>query len=688
VNTKSGSLAGQVTRATVGWVFLALFLAMVTLWTVFGFSPRTIDEAPAPLGAFGDSSQWWPILAGAIVGGIAAWALAPGLRAGSDESAASLSLRPWAALVLGVSSIVMMFAAYWPCAGREAQVWWSLRQAAEAFEGYVSEPFGTIAGCPAEFPQTLLVGVLFGKTTLVLVAALALAQIFRDTIDRMKARLARQVVVFSGVSDETLEMLHAVSSEMTDRQTLLVLDGGHELVRAREAARDIRRGFARDRRRAKVVVLQLDAMDVEAVEAFAKSRSRRGVQGLYLMSPDSASNLRALESFLPNERTAESMPLTEVPGRVVVRVDNPWHAEDWRRKQMVGRPGWLFDALSVREVAARHVVSRLKEQGVGRVVISGGNSFSLALLAELSFEQRLDAFLVKVSADAKSTWKGPAPFKDFVARTPKVVLVGDEAKVVADHFRDQLNRFGIDHSDEIVAVRESETAEEAMTRLVSDGVKPALIVDSESDHDATFAAVRHPSWTIFDWDQSVRGITDEPLLGQLWVVGPMLKPIDDFGLDIWDRLGAVQHMSYLLRQLGGLEESDDLNRKHGSWVNISPFARESNIRSFATFTRAVRTLPDGARRLGTDLGRGGTDIPAPIVTREDFTALAENEHESWKRHHEEYGFKYGVDPIGKRHPNILPWSQLFEDVQRKDFDSVHVTNDLLRALGFILVRAE
>jgi len=597
-------------------------------------------------------------------------------------------LRPWAAAVLGVSSLLMMFSAYWPCAGQEAPIWSALRHAAEAFEGYVAEPFGTVAGCPAEFPQTLMAGVLFGKTTLVLVAALALAHIFRDTIDTFKVRWARQVVVFSGVSDETLGMLRAVASEVTDQQTLLVLDGGPELARAREAVRDIRREFARDRRRAKAIVLPLDVVDSDAVGTFARSRTRRGIQGLYLMSPDSASNLAALKSFLP-DATRESTPATtEVPARVVIRVDNPWHAEDWRRQQMIGKPGWLFDALSVREMAARHVASKMKEREVDCVVISSAASFSLAVLAELSFEHRLDDFLSRRSAEAKAASARPETFMDYIGRTPKVLLVGDDAKHIAEHFRDQLARFGIDRSDEVVDTSEAESAEEAMTRLIGEGRKPALIIDTDiHDYDATFMAVRHPHWTIFDWDWSVRGVTDEPLLGHLWMVGPTLDPLPDFGLDVWDRLGAVQHWTYVLNYLNGHPMDGDPNGKRGQWASLSAFARESNIRSFASFTRTLGELPDGARRLGTDLGKAGTQIDAPVESAEDFLLLAEREHESWMKHHEQYGYKYGPERKGKRHPDMRPWSELSDDERAKDDKNVRATNDLLRALGFILVRA-
>lgn len=678
-------------RTALGWGLLVVFLALVSLWTLFGFSPQLVGDVQEPLASFGRVDAWWPILFAALVAVGAAWALAPSLRtrAGRGAGEDGASLRLWAAVVLGVSSLLMMFAAYWPCAGVATPVWSALRRAAEAFGDTVAEPFGTVkGGCPALFPQGLLAGVLFGKAAVVLISALALAHIFRDTLDGVKARWARQVVIFAGLSDETLGAMRAVASNLTNRQTILVVDAGPELERAKEIVRDVRREFARDRKRSRAIALQLDTSDIEAVQTFVRSRGGRGIQGLYLMSPDAVSNLRALDVFLSSGRPPKATPASEAPGRVLVRVDDPWHAEDWRRQQMIGNPGWLFDALSVREVAARHVVIKLKQQKIDRVVITGATSFSLAILAELSFEHRVDAWLESVSAAAKARSRRPDQFVDYVGRTPQVVLVGSQAKEIAETFRCQLQRFGIGRSADFTEVRELEDFEAAMERLTQEGLTPALVAGVESGYDSTFLAVRHPRWAIFDWDQSVRGMTDRPLLGQLWIVGPTLEPSVDFGLDIWDRLGAVQHWTYVLNSLDGQAATDDPNGKRGIWKSLSPFAKESNIRTFATFTRGVANLSEHPRRLGTDLSLGGTEIESPLEGDEVFLDLAEREHESWRRHHEEYGFKWGPQRKGKRHPDMRDWSELGAPERQKDIENVHTADELLRALGFVLVSAK
>ena len=99
--------------------------------------------------------------------------------------------------------------------------------------------------------------------------------------------------------------------------------------------------------------------------------------------------------------------------------------------------------------------------------------------------------------------------------------------------------------------------------------------------------------------------------GGLSVVGPTMAPVPGFGLDVWDRLGAIQHRAYLLNFHGGLPTSDDPTKKRGLWEDLSAFARESNIRTFVAFARVVGSL-SCRRQLGTELGTSGRQVPTPL----------------------------------------------------------------------------
>lgn len=192
-----------VARSVLGWVLLAAFFGMVGLWVTFGFAPTLAEQVPDLFGAFGDPSAFWPILAGALAGVGAAWALAPGVGGddkGGGEGGAHLS--PLAVAILGPAALIMMLSAYWPCETEGSQFWGSLRRALEAFEGYVAEPFGEeVHGCPQEFPQTLTAGVILAKFTIVLVIGIGLAYVLRHSIDALRARFARQVVHSDAADD-------------------------------------------------------------------------------------------------------------------------------------------------------------------------------------------------------------------------------------------------------------------------------------------------------------------------------------------------------------------------------------------------------------------------------------------------------------------------------------------------------
>jgi hypothetical protein len=651
---------------------------MVALWTVYGFRPELGERAKEPFASLARPGEFWPILVAFVAVGGAVWALSGTFRiSGEPDSGGEVRLSPLAAALLGPSALIMGIASYWPCSGEESSFWASLRRMFEVFQGNLSEPFGAVSGCPTSLPQSLEAASLFAHVTIALSLGLAVAYIFKHSIDRIRAYTARQVVIFSGLGEETIEAARAVRNNLTRRQRLVFLDAGPEINRTRALAREIG-----------ALVLSLDATDDEAVESFIRARGKRGVQGIYLLSPESAQNVRVLGTFL----SANTVGATcELPGRVVVRVDNPWHAEDWRRKQMTAHPGWLFDAISARAVAARHVISMLKRHDpvVSHVVLTGENAFDLAVLSELSFEHRVDEFLGCVSDEAAAEWNADpshtSSYHPYQKRVPRAVLVGPNAGVAAEHFRDQLARFGISNPEDILDLHNDEDAEQAMERLLADGHSPALVVNERSERDATFLAVRHPRWTIIGWDPKMHGVTEEPLLGGLYLVGSTLKPVPGFGLDIWDRLGSVQHQAYLLKFLGGVFVQRDTKR--GDWEELSAFARESNVRAFAVFTRAIGSLPR-PRTFATDLRPDGVQRPAPLVDVSDVGELAQREHESWVKHHEENGFRYGKVRKGMRHPDIVQWDALCDEEKKKDFANVEATNELLRSLGFVLTDAK
>jgi hypothetical protein len=766
---------------------LVIFAAMVAIWTAFGFAPWLVDRVPWPVSDYGRVNAFWPILAGFVAGGGAAWALAPSRRIARGASPGGdglVGLSPIAAAILGPAALLMMFASYWPCTGEEDEFWSAMRHALDAFEGYVAEPFGVVAGCPASFPQTLTAGVLFGRTTIALVLLLAVAYVFRRSIDIVRARTARQVVIFAGLSDQTVPLARQLARSLTERQTLLLLEDGAESPRAEELARE----FARDHHKA--IAMTIDITDDEAIERLMRRRRAKGIHGLYLLLPDAAENLKAMETFLrlhegaairrrrepvdpsapkPLERAKLSRdallrspdaidrriarrlprdahathwvsplwwrkfvsklrPLpSEVPGRAVVRIDNPWQAEDWRRRQMLVRRGWLFDAVSTHSTAARHAVHRMKfptgrGEPVKRVVIQGTSSFELAIMAELAFERAVDAVLDEAAAAgerdanlvigddsrpvgevaaARANLASIAYWRTHVPPTPEVVLSGSLAREIGEHFAELLTRYGVQPPARGLVHIDSRSLAEAM-----ESGETALVIGESATMDPTLLAVPHPRWPVIAWSDQARGINQRALIGGLALVGPTLEPvapaidsprqsdvprIDDaaatYGLDVWERLGRIEHKCYLLRNWGGVAREDELKPARGDWdVDLTATLREDNIRPFATL---VRTITELGYSWASDLGDDGSQARIDLQANDDdWKRAAINEHASWVVHRLEDGWAFaGPDTRDDRrrlHPNIVDWDHLTTKLQGHDFEGVGSALRLFAALGFVL----
>ncbi|WP_332601822.1 RyR domain-containing protein [Arthrobacter sp. S2(2024)] len=632
----------HIIRLAVGAIAAAVFLVAVFTWTVIGFVPEFSRRLPEPLTDFGTPDSWWPLAVPFV-------AIIVGLLAVNHVLPPSVRMATVAVGACGSSAVLMGVAGYWPCSGEEAPGWTALRRTFDIFGGTMDLPFGEGHGCPATMPLGLQASRLLALAAIVILAAKAISLLFSSSIDALKARQAKHVVLFAGLSDETLLAAKAIKQSLTDKEQLILLSGGEDPQRLHAVAREIG-----------ALTLALDVGDGAAVNRFLNSRSAGSVRGVYLMHSDSARNLKAKDHFLAASMI--SGRTTEVPGRLVVRIDNPWHAEDWRHTAMTTVCGWLLDAVSCHELAARHAVYRLREEKIGRVIVVGASPFELAFLAELSFQHRVQA--------AMGDTQG--------ALVPYATIAGPRGNEIAEHFADQLERFGI-HSHRFVA-----SSGEPIEQLM-EGDAVALVQAADQEGESTFLAARHPEWRIMIWDDAVRGVT-APLMGRLSKVGPTLEPVPGEGLGIWDWLGRIAHERYLRVWENGVPTIGDSVR--GRWGDdLSAFTKESNMRSFVSMSRAISQM---GRVWATRLGSASHPQEESTLTQAETMLLARLEHDSWVRHHQEYGWSYAEqrDNRRKRHTLMVPWENLDEDARRKDFEAVQVVIEVFATLGFVLANAD
>lgn len=632
-------------RAVCGWVTAAACAAGVALWALVALAPQQALRLPAGLRAWGHPGAWWPITVEAALA-TATYLLLRGRAARGPTSSTA-----WVGgLALGAA--VLAFASYWGCTGRQSPFWTPLAWTSAIFLGDVHDPFDGTGDCPATPPAALQAARLGALVVIALVARSALFLVFADVFDRRRARRAGSLVVVIGASPSSEELVRRLHADLPRRSRLLILDAGTD-------ARDLARGIG-------ALHVPVDVLDPRRLRAVLVRRGTCLVRACYLLSDDTAANLRVADVLTDAIEGAHKHP-SEGPGRMVVRIDDPWQAEDWRREHLGLDPRrWLHDAVSVHGAAAAAALDRVLQSGAHTVVLAGPSPFTLAFLHDLSMREREHAARLVPVADP----------------LPVVYLVGEGARDVAAEHAELQARFGPAPRPSRVHVRPG-GLEAQVDELMGDGSGTALVLGDEHGPrglpGAARTAARHPGWTIVAWDPDSDTHADVPVMGRLFVVGARFAP-HARPLDTWEWLGRAVHQRYLDLRYAGAPQPGDAAR--GDWDDLAPEVRESNIRQVAALMSFLRA---GGWTWARSAGGTSRD-PLDALSAEELEAAARNEHESWCRDLTARGWRWAAtrDHRRRRQPRLVPWESLSEDDRTYTRRSTRSVLELLGTLGFRL----
>ena len=311
---------------------------------------------------------------------------------------------------------------------------------------------GNVADCEpgaTTFPPALQLTRLLGPLLLVIAALGIVTSLFRNQYDRIRVRYSTALVLLVGLTDEAMPLLRRLSVDRESGTTLAVLveDSGNPLIKT-----------ARDQG-ARVVLVDLD--QTEILRGLLTSRGTFKIRSFYAVSPDVAENLRWAAQL---RAVADSSKPTrgDMAPRMVVRIDDPWQAEYWRRTNAY-RTGkgrsvrWMSDALSVYEVTASVLLDRILdpswEHAFDRLVIVGNSALALAVCAELAQREREGATLSQP----------PQPsFADLI-------LFGAGAETLREQHRLRQERFGNATEVSLITVVTSEPSSENLRASLGPG---------------------------------------------------------------------------------------------------------------------------------------------------------------------------------------------------------------------------
>lgn len=578
-------------------------------------------DLPGPLSAYGDPTATWPlwVQVGLGLAGFLTWRWVNRRR----NRAFTVVL-----LGIGVASVfVLGVAAYSRCPTDGQSPWWGVvgRVLSLMLNNYDTDDFAQQSCEIGAAPLALQFAHLTQLGVLLVAATSAARALLRGQFDRLRVRFSRKIFLVVAVDDSAAQLLPALSS------------GAHGSTRA-IVTKDPAAPWLSAARTDGWRIVTGDSEDPAVLRnLLGRPGDRHALTGLAILSPDSVRTQRLMHSVdaaLRGLRGAASV-------RALLRIDDAWQAEDWRRRYL-GQPSrWVVDAISENEVTARLLALDARARGIKTLVLVGRSGLTFALLAELAQEAR-EAALV---GDADG---------------PRVVLVDPLAqRVWAEHLLAQRG-FGMVAQE--AEVRDQHDVETVVDELDDNGTAVAFTGEPEAEDQrlASRLGVLHPDLVVYSRRDDVSGLGGTPLLAQVVAFGTTLDGGAGRPVDRWERIARLLHESY------ARAFPDPGNPGRLPWDGgLAEFYRASSIRQVITTLGAAVEV---GRTWATSTGL--EDAPP---TDEQLERMAEIEHESWRRHQADYG---------RTHQDMVPWAELGPEGRAKNRAGVTDSLELLATLGY------
>lgn len=605
--------------ATAGFALSVLLLALAV------FVPL-----PGSLAAWNDPTAWLPVALAVVLGGVAfgAWAW-PNRHRDRAFSLVFLGLGTAVVLLLGTVG-------YLRCLDPDLSAGWSVVTRVLGFllNSYDVAMFQNEA-CGPGVPLALQFARLVQLTVLVVAATRALALLLRAQVDRAAVRFARRVTLATGVDEASAALLPALSADRRASVPVVVTtDTGAAWVRRARAS-----GWR---------IVAGDASDPAVLAPLLRRGRTHHVLASFAALPADSTAAQRLVRAAEHAVEGRSGPSV----RALVRIDDAWQAEDWRRRYLQRAAEWTVDTISIDEVTARLVVDDALQAGVDRVVVTGRTGLTFAVLAELAQQGRERAVA------------GEAP-------APGVVLLDPHAAETLDQHAFAQRRFG-NASGVRARALPAEPSAASVDEAAEGAANPAVVFTGEpaetSRRLAALLGAENPGRLVYSREDGVDGLGREPLLARVHAFGSTL---DSGGRPVgtWERIARLGHERYIR------EHPDPDVPSRRPWDALAPFYRSSNVR------QVLATLA-GAIAVGRSWGAG--EDAAGMPGDEQLERMAQLEHASWSAHLTEHGWRYGDprDDSRKRHPDLLPWGELSDEARRKTVAGVRSALELLAMLGY------
>ena len=507
------------------------------------------------------------------------------------------------------------------------------------------------------------------------------AVVWREPLDRLRARLVWDATVLIGLDTLTLPLLQRLA-ETQPRNRIVVIepDGSHPLLAEARATG------------AKVMVA--DPAERRVLLPVLAGRGGCALSYLYALYPDVKANEAILETAGNILRTYQPSP--ERQPHLVARIDDPRHADHWRGRHSGTSSMWFEDALSPLESTASAIARQVSATGAGRMVLCGDSTLALAILLELgrrAWEQRelMHAAASQTSAHPGASWPAEAGQELLTQHSVQdVVLLDRRADDLRREFRTTAPQAAVTAGPDVHA--EPVPWQEQLLAMV-DGMASAqreetaiVVADSRPGgmHEAGRVARLHPEIPVFVLTP-VGLPPAQAIFDQLHTFQEGLMIDGEVPEDVWTRLARHWHECY---RLSHPAPANDPQTPAGRrpWDELDEFIKQDNILQLRSVMAATA-------------GRGRLWVPARAVppgsfielTRQDLEAVAQAEHARWYERRLAAGWMAvpppGAGPAGPARVNnkVVPWGELSPPDRTHETDYLCSQLSRLEDVGFMPV---
>jgi hypothetical protein len=528
--------------------------------------------------------------------------------------------------------------------------------------------------CPGQPPLALQLAQIVCLGATLIGALVAATVLWREPLARLRARFVKDATIFTGLDSLTMPLLQRLAE--TGRPNRIVViepDSNHPLL---EEARATRAHVMVGRPAAERFLLPIIA-------------GWRGcaLSYVYAVRNDLSENEAVLDAVGRILTRRYRRPDPERQPHLVVRIDDPRHADHWRGWHSGVSSHWFADALCPHESTASALADRILQTGARQLLLCGDSTLALATLLELGHRAR-ERHELTVAAHPSLNGDGPAPSpldqitllnpratdlrREFIATSsPSAARTVPTVVELAGRWQDQLLPL-------LDGLPEPTVAESAVA--IVDGLA------EDTMHEAGRVARLHAGIPVFVLTSDGAGMSDA-IFDRLHPFQRALLVDGEVPEDVWTRMARHWHECYRLSHPPAAGEPQAPARR--PWPELDDFLRQDNILQLRSIMTAV--VERGRRWVPLRSVTPGSVIE---LSDRELAEISRAEHTRWYRRRLEAGWSAGgphhrTRGAGRDHSLInslvMPWPALPDRDRQGQIDYLRGQLARLEGAGFVPV---